>query len=103
MPALPTKTIKAICDKGWTQWGTSCYKLETTTVNTLPINKHQAIAKLIIFFRKPGTTPTTTACAQSQQISWISSPKQRMASFRPSPEAPQQYGRVGWVILIIYC
>ena len=47
MTPLPSKTIKAICDAGWTQWGTSCYKHEKTTTVTLHMNKHQAIAKCI--------------------------------------------------------
>ena len=33
MATLPTVTPIAICDAGWTQWGTSCYKLETTVVS----------------------------------------------------------------------
>ena len=37
--------------------------------------------------------PTLSVCAHIQQSSWISSPKQRMASYRPSLEALQQSGQ----------
>ena len=57
MPALPTVTIKPICDVGWTQWGTSCYKLETTVVSICRKNH-----RIINYFPKKSWDAAHTIC-----------------------------------------
>ena len=57
MPALPTVTIKPICDVGWTQWGTSCYKLETTVVSICRKNH-----TIINYFPKKSWDEAHTIC-----------------------------------------